>query len=116
VGPATLIGSMDAFPDIDRRRLAELCRRYHVARLEVFGSRATGTARPESDVDLLVTFEEGFTPSFLSADGFAALSLALEELFGRRIDLLTRDTVESDRNPHFRDTVLGEAVPLYDAA
>jgi len=94
-GPATLIGSMDAFPDIDRQRLAELCRRYHV--------------------DLLVTFEEGFTPSFLSANGFGALSLALEALFGRRIDLLTRDTVESDRNPHFRDTVLGEARILYAA-
>jgi len=36
-------------------------------------------------------------------------------LFGRRIDLLRRDTVESDRNPHFRDTVLGEARILYAA-
>jgi len=82
----------------------------------VFGSAATGTARPESDVDLLVTFEEGFTPSFLSADGIGALYLALEELFGRRIDLLPRCCVEADRNATFRDQVLGEAVPLYDAA
>ena len=47
---------------LDRVRLADLCRRYHVAKLELFGSRAKGTAGPESDVDLLVTFEEGQTP------------------------------------------------------
>lgn len=44
---------------IDHERLASLCRQYHVAKLELFGSRAKGTARPDSDVDLLVTFEEG---------------------------------------------------------
>jgi hypothetical protein len=48
---------------IDRERLAKLWRRYHVAKLELFGSRAKGTARPDSDVDLLVTFE-GRTPEF----------------------------------------------------
>ena len=110
-----MTGTMDAFPDVDRERLAELCRRFHVAKLELFGSRATGTARPESDVDLLVTFEEGFTPSFLSENGFCALHLALEAFFGRHIDLLTRDTVENDRNPYFRETVLGEARTLYAA-
>ena len=46
---------------LDRERLADLCRRYHVAKLELFGSRAKGTARPDSDVDLLVTFA-GRTP------------------------------------------------------
>jgi len=111
VGPATLIGSMDAFPDIDRRRLAELCRRYHVARLEVFGSRATGTARPESDVDLLVTFEEGKTPGL----GFVALSLELEDLFRHRVDLLTRRTVERDEDPDFRRGILDHAETLYAA-
>jgi predicted nucleotidyltransferase len=45
--------------DIDNGRLADLCRRYRVATLELFGSRAKGTARPDSDVDLLVSFESG---------------------------------------------------------
>lgn len=106
---------MDRQLHIDEERLAAICRRFHVARLEIFGSQADGTARPDSDVDLLVTFERDHSPSFLSEDGFAALYLALEELFGRRIDLLTRDTVESDPNRHFRHNVLAEARTLYAA-
>lgn len=44
---------------IDASRLAELCRRYGIARLEVFGSVAPGEQRPDSDVDLLYTLEGG---------------------------------------------------------
>ena len=43
--------------NIDNERLDDLCRRYRVATLELFGSRAKRTARPDSDVDLLVSFE-----------------------------------------------------------
>lgn len=106
-----MIGTMDAFPDVDRERLAELCRRFHVARLELFGSRAIGTARPESDVDLLVTFEEGKTPGL----GFVALCLELESLFRRHVDLLTRRTVERDEDPDFRRGILDHAETLYAA-
>ncbi len=42
---------------IGRERLAALCRRFHVARLELFGSRAMGAGRRDSEVDLLVTLE-----------------------------------------------------------
>jgi predicted nucleotidyltransferase len=63
---------------VDAGRLADLCRRYHVAKLELFGSRAKGTARPDSDVDLLVTFEEGQTPGL----EFFGMALDLESLFG----------------------------------
>lgn len=44
---------------IDASRLAELCRRYGIARLEVFGSVARGEQHPDSDVDLLYTLEGG---------------------------------------------------------
>jgi len=53
--------------DIDRERLAEFCRRNHVAKLELFGSRAKGTSRPDSDIYLLVTFEPGQTPGLNSS-------------------------------------------------
>jgi hypothetical protein len=97
--------------DIDRERLAELCRRYHVAKLELFGSRAKGTARPDSDVDLLVTFEPGQTPGL----AFIDLAEELERLFGCHVDLLTRDGVESDFNPHRRRSILATVEPLYAA-
>jgi predicted nucleotidyltransferase len=106
---------MPLVPDVDRERLAELCRRFHVAKLELFGSRAKGTARPDSDIDLLVTFTEGKIPSFLSKDGFVALNVALQELLGHSVDVLIRDAVERGRNPYFRASVLSTTEVLYAA-
>ena len=96
---------------IDAGRLADLCRRYHVAKLELFGSRAKGTARPDSDVDLLVTFEPDKTPGF----AFVSLCEDLEVLFGREVDLLTRECVESDFNPYRRMGILEVTEALYAA-
>ena len=101
--------------DIDRQALAELCRRYHVAKLELFGSRAKGTARPDSDVDLLVTFEEGQTPSLLAPNGYMAFMDALEGLFACRIDLVTRAVIEADPNEYFRNSALRKTEVLYAA-
>jgi predicted nucleotidyltransferase len=95
--------------DLDRERLAALCRHYHVAKLELFGSRAKGTARPDSDVDLLVTFEAGQTPGL----EFFGMADELETLFGHPVDLLTRPRVERDENPYFRHNVLSVVEPLY---
>lgn len=97
--------------DIDRERLAAICRQYRVAKLELFGSRAKGTARPDSDVDLLVTFEPGQTPGL----EFFGLADELEALLGHPVDLLTRPRVERDHNPYFKQSVLSAAEPLYAA-
>lgn len=96
---------------IDARQLAEVCRRYHVAALELFGSRAKGTARPDSDVDLLVTFEEGKTPGF----AFVSFCEELEALFGREVDVLSRRSIERDINPIRRQSILNRTEPLYAA-
>ena len=100
---------------IDAGRLADLCRRFHVAKLELFGSRAKGTSRPDSDVDLLVTFEPGQTPSLLAPTGYMALMDDLEGLMGCRIDLLTRAVIESDPNEFFRTSALSQTEVLYAA-
>ena len=97
--------------DIDRERLADLCRRFHVAKLELFGSRAKGTSRPDSDVDLLVTFAPGQTPGL----AFVALAEELEAVFGREVDLLVRDDAEEDRNDVRRRSILAFTEPLYAA-
>jgi len=96
--------------DIDHERLTTLCRQYHVARLELFGSRVKGTARPDSDVDLLVTFEEGQTPGL----EFFAFCDDLERLIGCHVDVLTRPRVERDDNPTFKQSVLSSVEPLYE--
>ena len=98
--------------DYDPTRLAEICRRYRVAKLELFGSRARGEARPDSDVDLLVTFEEGYTPGL----EFVELAEALEAAFKREVDLLTRSAVEHSNNPYRRKNILSVIEPIYAAA
>ena len=102
--------SADLCPN--RERLEGLCRRYGVARLEVFGSFARGDAGPESDLDLLVTFEAGTQVGL----EFVALKEELALLFGRPVDLLTRASVERSPNKYFRHYALSRTGPLYEPA
>ncbi len=94
----------------DRTALADLCRRHHVRRLSLFGSVLKGDARPDSDVDLLVEFEPGATPSLLD---MAEIEIELSGLLGgRRVDLRTAQ----DLSRFFRDEVVREAETQYAAA
>lgn len=97
---------------IDRERLAELCRRFGVSKLEVFGSFATGDADASSDIDVLVTFAPGEAAGL----GVVEFQQALEELLGRSVDLLTRESVERSANKYFRRFALRSTEPLYEAA
>jgi predicted nucleotidyltransferase len=85
------------FPD--RAALAALCRRHGIRRLSLFGSVLKGTARPDSDVDLLVEFEPGAKPSYLD---LAQMEIDLSGLLGgRRVDLRT----PQELSRYFRDEV-----------
>jgi predicted nucleotidyltransferase len=97
---------------IDRDRLADICRRYHVARLEAFGSFVTGAAAAHSDLDVLVTFEADAKIGL----EFVALQQEIEAAVGRPIDLLTRQSVERSPNKYFRRFALRHTEPLYDRA
>ena len=80
--------------------IPNLCRRYGVARLELFGS-ATGDAfDPErSDLDFLVEFDADSSRLF---DRYFGLKESLEALYGRRVDLVTTASL---RNPYFINAV-----------
>lgn len=95
----------------DAEALAQVCRRYHVARLDLFGSRAAGLARPDSDVDVLVTFEAGYTPGW----ELAGLVADLQRIFDRPVDLITRWTLDHDPSERFRQNVLAATEVLYAA-
>lgn len=100
--------------DIAKKRaaLAALCRRYGVARLEVFGSAARGTGFDpnRSDADFLVTF----TPTVRNdLAAFADLKDALERLLGRPVDLVEREAVEASRNFIRRRAILKGAETVY---
>lgn len=89
--------------------LEQLCRRYRVQRLDLFGSAATGEAGPESDLDFLVEFK----PTNIQggrADAFFGLLEGLEDLFGRPVDLVVDAAI---RNPYFRESVEKSRTPVY---
>lgn len=94
--------------EIPREELAEFCRRNHIRRLALFGSVLRDDFGPESDVDVLVEFEEGHVPGLR----FFRLQRELSNLLGRKVDLHTPRFL----SPHFRDQVLTEADVRYDAA
>ncbi len=92
---------------VDLARLAEVCERYGIGELLVFGSVARATATAGSDVDLLYVMAPG------RALGFAINRLEddLSDLFGRKIDLVSKRMLHR----MLRDMVLAEAQTLYAA-
>lgn len=98
---------MDSTLKVDPERLAQVCRRYGISRLALFGSRLRGTASPGSDVDLLVQFEPGATPGLMR---MAEIEDELSPIFGgHTIDLRTAQ----DLSRHFRDQVAAHAQVQY---
>lgn len=94
--------------DIPTSALGEFCRRNHIRRLAFFGSILREDFGPDSDVDVLVEFEEGHTPGLR----FFGMEIELSELLGRKVDLNTPGFL----SPYFRDEVLAEAEVQYEAA
>jgi uncharacterized protein len=95
------------FPD--PKVLASICRKHRILLLSVFGSTLKGTARPDSDLDLLVEFEPDAKPGLV---GMARIEIELSSLLdGRKVDLRTAE----DLSRHFRDEVLQTATIQYAA-
>ena len=93
---------------VDETVLAELCRRYRVRELSVFGSAARGEMRPDSDIDLLVEF---LPDAQIDLVDHAGLMLDLADLLGRKVDLVSKNGLK----PMIRASVLEEARLLYAA-
>ncbi len=85
-----------------QQNLRTIRERYGVSRIGVFGSVVRNEDTPASDVDVLVEFREGEE----TFDHFMDLAFYLEDLLGRKTDLVIADTVK----PRIRDSVLREVV------
>lgn len=86
-----------------RNEILRIAERHGAYNVRVFGSVARGEAGPDSDVDLLIDAGEKVSPWFPGG-----LVYDLEELLGRRVDIVT----ESALRPELRQYVLREAKPL----
>lgn len=93
---------------IDEARLADLCRRFQVLELMVFGSLARGDGRDDSDVDLLVTFAPSAIVTLFT---LVELQSELAKLLRRSVDLVPKDGLKAA----IRDEVLADAKTLYAA-
>jgi len=94
--------------DLPLEAIGSLCRRYHVRELAVFGSALRGDFSSDSDIDLLVEFEEDAQIGFLA---LSRLQRELSALLGRRVDLVPRNGLK----PTIRQQVLSDAELLYAA-
>ncbi|HET7229933.1 MAG TPA: nucleotidyltransferase family protein [Longimicrobium sp.] len=94
--------------DVSRDRIEEFCRKWHVAEFALFGSVLRDDFRPDSDVDVLVTFEPGVRPTLDWLDMEDELTAA----FGRKVDLVEKASI---RNPFVRRHVLDHHSVLHAA-
>jgi predicted nucleotidyltransferase len=93
-----------------RDELRDLCQRFHVRRLDLFGSAARGDFDPErSDVDFLVEFDRS-APQH-PFDAYFGLKEALEEVLGRPVDLVEASAV---RNPYLKASIEGSRESIFE--
>lgn len=94
--------------EINREAIADFCRRNHIRELSLFGSVLRSDFRPDSDVDVLVEFEQGRVPGFIR---LAKMERELSEILGRKADMRTAEELSR----YFRDDVIAEAEVQYAA-
>ncbi len=87
-------------------KVAEFCRRNHIRKLALFGSVLRDDFGADSDVDVLVEFEQGHTVGLLR---MAGLQIELSEMLGREVDLRT----PAELSRYFRDEVVRSAEIQY---
>lgn len=96
--------------EIPQERVEEFCRRWKISELALFGSVLRDDFRGDSDVDVLVTFAPVAGWSMFD---LVRMEEELEEIFGRKVDLLSRRGVERSRNYIRREAILSSALLIY---
>ena len=101
-----------AIPQIDQVRIGEFCKKWKVAEFAIFGSALRPDFGPDSDVDVLVTFKPDSKRSLFD---LVQMEEELKGMFGREVDLVSRQGIEASRNYLRRKAILGSAKVLYAA-
>jgi uncharacterized protein len=97
---------------IDRNKIADFCRRWRIVELSLFGSVVRDDFRPDSDVDVLVSFAADARWGLLDE---VTMADELSSIVGRKVDLVSRRAVEQSENYIRRRRILGSVEPVYVA-
>lgn len=98
---------MTQFSDETKAKIVDLCKKNKVRELSLFGSRARGDGRTDSDFDLLVDFRPDANIDLFD---YARMQVDLEELIGIKVDLVEKAGLKK----FVRDRVLAEAQVIYE--
>jgi len=99
--------------EIPKDKIADFCQRWKITEFAFFGSVLRDDFRPDSDVDILVTFDpDAHRTLFDMVD----MQDELEAMFGRKVDLVSKRGIEHSRNYLRRKTILNSAQIIYAAS
>ena len=93
-------------------KIADFCKRWKIRELALFGSVLRDDFRPDSDIDVLVTFEP---EARIGLFAFARIQRELADLLGRPVDLSTRRSIEGSLNQRRLANILESARTIYAA-
>ncbi len=93
-------------------QIEEFCRRWNIRTLALFGSVLRDDFRPDSDVDVLFTYDDD---AGLSGFDLVDMEDELSRILGRKVDLVSRRAIEESRNWIRRESILGNAEIVYEA-
>lgn len=97
---------------LPHQALAAFCQRWKIKEMSFFGSVLREDFRPDSDIDVMVSFEENSTWGLLE---LVRMKRELKALLGREIDLLTKKSIEQSHNWIRQQEILGTAQVVYVA-
>lgn len=103
---------MNGHITIAKDKIETFCREHHICSLALFGSVLREDFRPESDVDILVEFEQGDEPDLF---GLVELQEELSKIIGHSVDLVERRAVEKSENYIRRRHILEATETIYVA-
>ncbi|MDX2241637.1 MAG: nucleotidyltransferase family protein [Leptolyngbyaceae cyanobacterium bins.302] len=93
-------------------QLTQFCQRWNINELALFGSVLRDDFHPNSDIDVLITFAPNAKRGVFA---LAQMQEELESIFGRAVDLVSRQAIERSQNPIRRQNILKSAQTIYAA-
>lgn len=97
---------------IPRKKLADFCRRWKVSELAFFSSVLRDDFRPNSDIDLLISFSPKAKNTLFD---LVRMQNELKDIFGREVDLVERRAIEKSENYIRRKSILSNTKVIYEA-